>query len=142
MGLGFLKSIPPASCFCDDIHTDAYIYYNEGEYYDADTRKPIKDMGEIENSPNNCISNSNSMYGYNASERYDYSPNHVPLSEFVPKIPTMFHNPQVNSQLAGLGNGLNGDPNDHDMDGSAAPPVGASPYNGSKSLVTTPTNRY
>ena len=93
-------------------------------------------MGEIENSPNNCASNSNSLYGYNASERYDYSPNHVPLSEFVPKNPTMFHNPQVNSQLAGLGNGLNGDPNDHDMDGSAAPPVGASPYNGSKSLVT------
>ena len=93
-------------------------------------------MGEIEKSPNNYASNFNSLYGNNASERYDYSPNHVSLSEFVPKKPTMSNNPQSNSQVAGLGNGHNGDSNDHDMDEFSAPAVGDSPYNGSKSLVT------
>ena len=110
--------------------------YNVGEYFDSDTRKPIKDMGEVENNPNNCVSNSNSLCGYNASERYDYSPNHVSISEFVPKKPTMSYNPQNNSQVVGLGDGHNGGPNDHVMDEFEAPIVGASPYNGSKSLVT------
>ena len=27
----------PAACFCNDVHTDSHIYYNDGEYLDADT---------------------------------------------------------------------------------------------------------
>ena len=89
-GTRLTKLYPPAACFCNDVHTDAYIYYNEGEYFDADTREPIKDMCEIENNVNNCVSNLNSLCGYDESERYDYSINHELLSDIVTKNPTMF----------------------------------------------------
>ena len=134
-GIKLTKVDPPANCFCDDVHTDAYIYFNEGEYYDAATRTPIKDMGENEKNPNNYVSNPNTLYGDSATESYDYSPNHSPLSECVPNSPTMSHNP-LNSQVVGLGDGHNGGPEDRDMDVAVDPIGGASPYNGSKSLVT------
>ena len=87
-------------------------------------------------NPNNYASNPNTLYGDNATESYDYSPNHSPLSECVPNSPTMSHNP-LNSQVVGLGDGHNGSPEDRDMDMVADPIEGAaSPYNGSKSLVT------
>ena len=54
-GTRLTKIYPPANCFCDNVHTDAYIYFNEGEYYDAATRTPIKDMGENGINPNNCV---------------------------------------------------------------------------------------
>ena len=47
----------------------------------------------------------------------------------------MSQNP-LNSQVVGLGDGHNGDPEDRDMGVAVDPIGGVSPYNGSKSLVT------
>ena len=93
VGKRLTQLYPPAACFCNDVHTDSHIYYNDGEYLDAETGEPIKDMGEIEKSINNDFRNSNSLCGYDESERYDYSINHALLSDIVNINPTMY-NPQ------------------------------------------------
>ena len=59
-------------------------------------------MGEIENNVNNCVSNPNSLCGYDESERYDYSINHELLSDIVTINPTMSNNLQNNSLAVGL----------------------------------------
>ena len=81
-----------------------------------------------------CVSNQNSLCGYDESERYDYSLNHVSISEIVPKNPTMSNNSLAVGLNGGEGLGL---PNESDM-GEVEVPAGGgnSPFNGSKSLVT------
>ena len=37
VGKRLTQLYPPAACFCNDVHTDAHIYYNNGEYLDVDT---------------------------------------------------------------------------------------------------------
>ena len=37
IGTRLTQLYPPAACFCNDVHTDSHIYYNDGEYLDADT---------------------------------------------------------------------------------------------------------
>ena len=81
VGKRLTQLYPPAACFCNDVHTDSHIYYNNGEYLDADTGEPIKDISEVEISINNGIRSSNSLCGYNGSERYDYSIDHEFLSD-------------------------------------------------------------
>ena len=97
----------------------------------------LGNMGEIEKSINNDFRNSNSLCGYDESERYDYSINHALLSDIVNINPTM-SNPQNNSLAAGLNGGEgSGLSNESDMGEHEEQVVGApSPYNGSKSLVT------
>ena len=73
-GTKLTKVNPKANCFCDDIHTDAYIYYNEGQYFDAPTRTPIKNLGENEINPINFVSNPNTLYGDAATESFSLAP--------------------------------------------------------------------
>ena len=141
-GTKLAKVYPPANCFCYDLHTEEYIYYNEGQYFNAATRTPIKDLGENEINPINYVSNPTTLYGDVATERSDYNewhlatrtPNHLPLSECVPKSPIMSVN---QNSLVAPGEGRNeGGLNDPDGDMAVDPVVGVPPYNGSKSLVT------
>ena len=123
---------PPASCFCSEVHTESHIYYCNGEYLDADTGEPIKDLNEDEISISNVVCDSSKLCGYNGSESLDYSID-LKISDIINKNPTMSSISFNNSLAAGAsgGDGV-GHLNYVDMRGNADSVEGApSPYNGS-----------
>ena len=104
---------PPASCFCSQVHTESHIYYCNGEYLDADTNEPIKDLNEEEISISNIVCDPSKLSGYNESESLDYSID-LKISDIINKNPTMSSN-SVNNSLAAGASGGDGDEHRNDV---------------------------